>query len=154
MFTDPEHIDAFRLQCGDFCDIFEDAFQFSPDGDLLCDRVNRAAAEMLTSNPRVRFLIELVTGVSVDKVEFVEPTEGEAEHANAENNVILTRCYGLLYTFYCRMCQADRRQQMLERYTPPSPTRPLRGRPRKNDPQTIPKVTPVRKDAAGKLHFP
>lgn len=112
MFTDPEHIGAFRLQCGDFCDRFEDAFQFSPDGDLLCDRVNRAAAEMLTSDPRVRFLIELVTGVSVDKVEFVEPTEGEAEQANAENNVILARCYGLLYTFYCRMCQAGRRQQM------------------------------------------
>ena len=115
--TDLDHIDAFRLQCRNFCDTFEDAFHFSPNGDLLCDEVNRAAAEELTSTPRVRFLIELVTGVFVEECKFVEPDEGEPELANAKNNKKLIQCYGVLYTFYRRMCQADGRLPKLKAST-------------------------------------
>ena len=117
MCTDPDHIDAFRLQCRNFCDTFEDAFHFSPNGDLLCDEVNRAAAEELTRTPQVRFLIELVTGVFVEECKFVEPDEGEPELANAKNNKKLIQCYGVLYTFYRRMCQADGRLPKLKALT-------------------------------------
>ena len=118
MCTDPEHIDAFRLQCRDFCETFEDAFHFSPNGDLLCDERNRTAAEKLTSTPQVRFLIELVTGVFVEECKFAEPNEGDdTELANANNNKKLIQCYGVLYTFYRRMCQADGRMPKLTAFT-------------------------------------
>lgn len=103
----------FILQCREFCDHFENAFEFSQNGDLLCNRQNREAAVKLMDNPRVRFFIELVTGASGVELKFIEPNEGEAEQANAKNNVTLTQWYGLLYTFYCRMCQADGRQPKL-----------------------------------------
>ena len=96
----------FILQCREFCDHFEKAFEFSQNGELLCNRQNRAAAvEIMDNNPRIRFFIELVTGASGVEFEFVEPNEGEAEQA--KNNVILTQLFGMLYTFYCRMCQTD-----------------------------------------------
>ena len=111
---EPEQIDVFRLQCRNFCDRFEDAFQFSPNGDLLFNMVNRVAVEELTNTPQIRFLIELVTGVFVDRFEFVETIEGDTELAKKElnktNNSILTQYYGVLYTFYRRMCQADKRE--------------------------------------------
>ena len=107
--TDPNKMD-FRLQCRDFCDRFEDAFQFSPQGDLLCNKENCAAAEELTHRPQVRFLIELVTGVSIDQFESIE---GEGKVAEAYNNKKLAQCYGVLHTFYLRMCQADKRKVVL-----------------------------------------
>ena len=87
----------------DFAARFEEAFQFFPNGNLRCDSNGCASVQELVNDPQVRFLIELVTGVSVEPFHFQEPIQ-------ASDRVKVVNYYALFYTFYRRFCQVVHRQ--------------------------------------------
>jgi hypothetical protein len=79
-----------------FLSRFEGAFKFSSDGNLICNRERCTAVEELVNDPEIRFIVELVTGVVIQPLQFHETDK-------RLNMTKMTQYYGLLYTFYVRL---------------------------------------------------